>query len=80
MHYLNTITPTVNFWAVELVRFTGESMSAFETRTLIKPAKTSRSSRDRLDEEKLLEKIADGVFRETIRELLGACRWLAFHF
>lgn len=74
MHYLNTITPTVNFWAVELVRFTGERMSAFETRTLLKPRKSNGSSPARIDEEKLLEKINDGTYRDSILEMLEAFR------
>ena len=76
MDYLNTITPDVNFWAVELVRFTGDGMSAYETRTLIKPPKPTGSGRARIDEEKLLAQIEDRVYRETIRDLLDACRGL----
>ena len=76
MDYLNTITPNVNFWAVELVRFTGDGMSAYETRTLIKPPKPTGSGRARIDEEKLLAQIEDRVYRETIRDLLDACRGL----
>lgn len=72
MDYLNTITPTVNFWAVELVRFTGDGVSAFESRTLLKPPKPTTSSAGRIDEDKLLEKVDDTAYRDTIRELLGA--------
>ena len=75
MNYLNSITPTVNFWAVELVRFTGDGMSAFETRTLLKPRKPNGPG-TRIDEEKFLEKIDDEAYRDTIRELLGAFRGL----
>ena len=74
MDYLNTITPSVNFWAVELVRFTGEDMSAFETRTLLKPRKPTGSSPARIDEENLLDKIVDKAYRDSIRELLEAFR------
>ena len=73
--YLNTITPAVSFWAVELVRFTGGGMSAFETRTMFKPP-SGTGRPPRIDEENLLAQVPDAPYREALRELLAACRGL----
>ena len=80
MDYLNTITPNVNFWAVELVRFTGDGVSAFETRTLLKPRKPTGPSTGTIDEEKLLDQIGDDEYRQAIGDLLEACRGLDLKF
>lgn len=78
MDYLNSITPAVSFWAVELVRFTGDGMSAFETRTLLKPKKVVSPSAARIDEAELLEKVQDSGYREALHDLLDASRGLGY--
>lgn len=79
--YLNTITPAVNFWGVELVRFTGETISAFESRTVLRPPRRSpRDTGTRTDETQLLAQVQEGSYRECLTDILAACRGLGFRF
>ena len=75
--YLNTITPTVNFWGVELVRFTGEAISAFESRTVLRPPRRSPPGTGTpTDETQLLAQVQEGSYRECLTDILAACRGL----
>ena len=68
--YLNQVS-TPRFYGVELVRFTGESFTAFEARTVVKPsAIASQSNQQHLDRAQLLDSIEDAAYRDFVEELL----------
>jgi hypothetical protein len=79
VEYLNAITPAARFYAVELVRFAAEEgLSAFESRTVLKPELRSSGSRQATltNEARFLEQIENDAHREALQELLEACRGL----
>lgn len=77
VEYLNTVMSTVRFYAVELVRFAADDLSAFESRTVLKPTLQSPGSeRVATNEAQLLEQIEAVTYRETLQELLKLCHGL----
>ena len=77
VEYLNAITPAARFYAVELVRFAADGITAFESRTVLKPVSQSPSSPPGgIDEARLLEQIEDDAYRRALKELLEVCRGL----
>lgn len=72
--YLNEVMNGARAYAVELVRFDGAGITAFETRTLLKPALKVESSASYLDERKFLEGIAQETYREFLGEFFETCR------
>lgn len=78
VEYLNAMMPVARFYAVELVRFAADTLSAFESRTVLKPpAQNAGAKQTALTTEVLfLESITDASYREALRELLDACRAL----
>lgn len=86
VEYLNATMRGARFYAVELVRFSAENLSAFESRTVLKPeshgsgstqrARADETSRTRTNEVQFLERIEDDAYRETIRDLLDVCHGL----
>lgn len=79
--YLNTIAPSANFWAVELVRFAGEGVSAFESRTVVRASHPrGQDASTPVDEDKLLQQVQDEPYRQSLQDILAACRGLGFRF
>jgi hypothetical protein len=81
--YLNSAMSAARAYAVELVRFQGDSMAAFESRTVLKPTRATRPgapSPTYIDEGKLFDAIGDEEYRTTLREFLETCRGLGFRF
>ena len=77
VEYLNAVTYGARFYAVELVRFAADSISAFESRLVLKPElRNSRSEPGTTDEARFLEQIEDDTYRQTIQELLEVCHGL----
>ena len=73
--------PARRFYAVELVKFSGENLSAFETRSVWLPTVAAVSvSQARVDEESFLAAVQDDDYRESLRELLEFCRGLGLRF
>ncbi len=77
IEYLNAVASGPRFYAVELVRFTGGGLSAFETRTMIKPASrdTIRSSQPTTEAE-FLAAIEDQRYGGVLSALLEQARKL----
>lgn len=73
--YLNAISNAARFYAVELVRFGGQGVSALEARTVRGPQPSAPSSGG-ASEDQLLEAIADDAYRESVREVLQLVRGL----
>ncbi|MGH3089027.1 MAG: hypothetical protein ACRDSJ_17140, partial [Rubrobacteraceae bacterium] len=82
IEYLNAAMSEARFYAVELVRFAADGLSAFEARTVFKPESSNASSRREapVDEARFLERIEDGEYREALRYLLEVCRGLDLRF
>ena len=79
--YLNSAMNRARFYAVELVKFSGKDVSAFETRTVWKPTEARvRGGQDKVDEEAFLSAVDDSAYRESLRELLEFCRGLGLRF
>lgn len=81
VEYLNAITPAARFYAVELVRFVAGGLSAFESRTVLKPVPPPGPPRGVvLDEVRFLEQVKDDAYREALQGLLKDCRELGLRF
>jgi len=78
--YLNEILAGPRAYAVELVRFDGDGISAFETRTIVRPIPRTTSPAEYLDEGKFYERVTDGPYKEFLRELFEVCRGLGYRF
>ncbi|MBI1885960.1 MAG: hypothetical protein HYS09_06570 [Chloroflexi bacterium] len=81
--YLNSVVAGPTIYAVELVRFEGDGVSAFESRTVLKPVRGPRygaSAVSYIDEGKFFEAVADEEYKSTLRELLETCRGLGLRF
>jgi hypothetical protein len=77
--YLNSSMTAARFYAVELVRFAVDAISglaAFEARTILKPSVERSKTRERLDEEQILQAVGNEMYKDALRELLAACRGL----
>jgi hypothetical protein len=85
VEYLNATMRDARFYAVELVRFSAERLSAFESRTVLKPERRSSSTsssgpKTSINESQFLKQIADDKYRETLQYLLEVCRGLDLRF
>ncbi len=79
--YMNATMLGARFYAVELVRFAANNLSAFEARTLLKPsAGAVAPPRTLLNETQFLERVADAHYRDVLRRLLEHCRNLGLRF
>ena len=76
--YLNDQGSISKFFAVELIPFFGEDdMTAYESRTVVKPIQRARQSvASSMDESRLLEQVGDDRYRESFRHLFEFCRGL----
>jgi hypothetical protein len=81
VEYLNSLTSDARFYAVELVRFAADKISAFESRTVLKPAPPRTGSAGvTVNEVQFLEQIGDDAYREALREFLDFCHGLGLRF
>ncbi|MBL8776748.1 MAG: hypothetical protein JNK12_12470 [Acidimicrobiales bacterium] len=73
--YLNMQSSSAAFYLVELVRFEGDSLSAFEARTVLKPTPGSSgaASKPMLTRQAFLERIEDETFAATLEDLFTWC-------
>lgn len=81
VEYLNATMSAARFYAVEFVRFAADGISAFESRTVLKPSlQSSESERVVKNEARFLEQIKDDTYREALQGLLEVCRGLGLRF
>lgn len=82
VEYLNAVASTARFYAIELVRFAADGISAFESRTVLKPEPQTSSFRQAtyINESQLLERIENDDYRRALQELLEVCRGLGLRF
>ncbi len=77
VEYLNATMSVARFYAVELVRFAADGISAFESRTVLKSEPGSISlARVTTSEARFLEQVKDDDYREALQELLKICHGL----
>ena len=74
--YLNAVSRGPRFYAVELIRFNGDGIEAFESRTIRKPLATQNSGATAISEMEFLEKVTDLTYKESIKELFESFRGL----
>jgi hypothetical protein len=82
VEYLNALTQAARFYAVELVRFAADGLSAFESRTVSKPTRRAKDPKpiEYTNEVRFLEGIEEDAYRDALRELLDGCRGLDLRF
>ena len=81
IEYLNSVLEGPRLYAVELVRFMGNGLSAFESRVALKPSVQSVSKPTiSTNEIEFLNTIHEDAYREGLREMFEACRGLRLHF
>jgi hypothetical protein len=82
IEYLNTVTNSTRFYGIEMVRFLGSDLEAFEARTVVKPsAKAPQSpSKPSLNKSAFLDEIADNQYRGALLALFALLEDLGLHF
>ena len=80
LEYVNAVAPACRFFAVELVKFAGSGLEAFESRTFLKPSVTSRRPTSLVNEAGFLSQMDDERYRNTVQEILEACRGFGYRF
>ncbi|MDO8532315.1 MAG: PD-(D/E)XK nuclease family protein [Dehalococcoidia bacterium] len=75
IRYLNDAMRTARFYAIEVVCFKGDAMSAFESRTVWKPNPPVGNTQ-RITRGQFLTSLTDESYRKTIGDLLDACEGL----
>ena len=80
IEYLNHTMADARFYGVEIIRFTGDGYSAFETRTVVGPrtGSSGSGSASYTNEQRFLEEVADEEYRGALERLLDAVRGLGF--
>lgn len=78
VEYLSATMSAASFYAVELVRFAADGISAFESRTILRPESHKPGSKRAVatNEAHFLEQIEDDTYREALQELLEVCHGL----
>lgn len=83
LEYLNSTSKSL-FYAVEVVRFNGDGLDAFETRVVLKPSSSPNrvSPANAVNETQLIESISDETYADAVRELFQVARasGLRFHW
>ncbi len=81
VQYLNASMTAASFYAVELVRFAADNVSAFEARTVLKPVPTTSSTPATLvNEDRFLENVPDPAYREALKRIFEQCKLLGLRF
>ncbi len=80
--YLNAAMPGARFYAVEIVGFAGDSLAAFESRTVIKPRRGpgERPPATATNEAEFFQSVSEEAYREALHELFEVCRGLGLRF
>ena len=76
IEYLNAKIQGAQFYAIELVRFSGGNISAFEARTVLKPQRTSGIPTLTIDRQQFLESFGKVEYRDAVRDFLEAAEGL----
>jgi len=84
LDYLNSVGSSARFYALEMVRFAASGLSAFESRTVLKPQPRTSGSSDRsaetlTNEAQFLNRVEDESYREALEELLDVVGGLGLY-
>jgi len=80
VEYMNAQMQNARFYAVELVRFKGGDVSAFEARTVLKPTRVTTSGSGPTDRQRFLEAFPNEEYRGAVRDFLEAAEGLGLKF
>jgi len=80
--YLNATMSEARFYAVEVVRFHGDDLSAFESRTILKPTRRRGTTPPPTytNEEQFFHSVDDEPYHSALHELFEVCRGLDLRF
>ena len=74
IEYMNEVTAGPRFYGVEVVRFVGDDLEAFDCRTLVRPSTSGRTTRaGALDRDQFLTALADQEYEQTVATFLDSC-------
>jgi hypothetical protein len=81
VEYLNAAMNGSRFYAVELVRFAGDGLEAFESRTVLRPnPRAQQAPLVNTSEGAFLDGLHDQAYASALRELFEVCRGLNLRF
>lgn len=75
IEYLNHISSS-NFYAIEVVRFIGEEVEAFESRVLLRPMAKKREPSSTLNESDFISKFDGAAHSEAVKDIIRAVKGL----
>lgn len=78
--YMNQALAVARLYAVELVKFSGSGMAAFESRTVLKPAAKPTGAAVLTNEVAFLDQIGDESYQELLEEFFDHCRFAGLRF
>jgi hypothetical protein len=78
--YMNHALSSSRMYGVELVRFVGSGLSAFESRTVLKPEIKVQSSITLTNRSRFLDQIADDDYRSALEDFLDRCQLVGLRF
>lgn len=80
--YLNVAMSEARFYAVEIVRFEGGGLSAFESRTVLKPARRPGGATPaaKIGEDDFFQGVGDDAYQAALHQLFDVCRGLDLRF
>jgi hypothetical protein len=83
LEYLNAQMPQARFYAIEIVKFAANALSAYEARAVLRPSLRTTGPRppsSQTDEDTFLNSIGDETYRDALHQLFEACRGLDLRF
>ena len=81
VEYLNAVMNGPRFFGVEVIKFQGRAMTAFEARTVLRPSiKTTRQSPGQATEGNFLDHLEDVAYREVLKGFFDLYRGLGLRF
>ncbi|MDP7281344.1 MAG: hypothetical protein QGG39_15870 [Candidatus Poribacteria bacterium] len=81
VEYLNAVMDGPRFFGVEVIKFQGHAMTAFEARTVLKPSiKSTRQSPVQATEGNFLDHLEDVAYQEVLKGLFDLFRDLGLRF
>ncbi|HEU5328726.1 MAG TPA: hypothetical protein VFU78_11585 [Thermomicrobiales bacterium] len=78
IEYLNTSMNAARFYAVELVYFAADGLTAFESRTVLQPTELTKAAKQpaTLNQAQFLEQFTPDTYRHVAQDLLTFCTGL----
>jgi hypothetical protein len=83
VEYLNDQMPQARFYAIEIVKFASDDLSAYEARAVLRPSlrtTATRATHSQTNEDAFLNSLGDESYRDALQQLFEACRGLGLRF